>query len=153
LAPPVAAFLDELARGGEVGAGDPHGYSASRKKRRARWRWMSAMKSVMGPRSAISQASSRSLCALSGQLLDFAIIRREARLVLGKAAFRLDLVLHRIAERAELVRDAAQEDCGTGFHGEPGLRGWIAPYCNFVFQPRLFSKSTDRAGRPVLICQ
>lgn len=35
----------------------------------------------------------------------------------GNEAFHLDLILHRIAQEAELVGDAAEEDGGTGFHG------------------------------------
>jgi hypothetical protein len=46
-----------------------------------------------------------------------AIIRRKAGLVLGKAAFLLDFDLHRVAERAEFVGDAAQEDRGPRLHG------------------------------------
>jgi len=72
---PVAVFLDQTAGLGEVGVrGGPrirrflNPRSPTRNpKSRARCKWMSARKSGMGPRSAMSQASSRSLCALVSQ--------------------------------------------------------------------------------------
>jgi hypothetical protein len=60
-------------------------------------------------------------------LLDGAIVGRESRLVVREAPLLLDLDLDRIAERAELVGDAAEEDGGPRFHGEPGGRGEAAP--------------------------
>ena len=60
-------------------------------------------------------------------LLDGAIVRCESRLVVREAPLLLDLDLDRIAERAEFVGDAAEEDGGPRFHGEPGGRGEAAP--------------------------
>jgi hypothetical protein len=44
--------------------------------------------------------------------LDGAVIGVEIGLVLGETALHLDLVLHRVAERTELMGDAADEMVG-----------------------------------------
>ncbi len=56
------------------------------------------------------------VCELpSEHLFDGLVVRSEAGLVQREAAFRLDFVLQRIAEGAELVGDAAEEDGAACF--------------------------------------
>jgi hypothetical protein len=61
-------------------------------------------------------------------LLDGLILGCESRFIVREAPLLLDLILDRIAERAEFVRDAAEENGGPRFHGEPGGRSGGAPW-------------------------
>src|SRR5687768_8011654 len=67
-----------------------------------------------------------------------AVVSREARLVLNKTAFLLDLDLDRVAERSELLGNTAEEDGGTRLHDE-----------QFVFSHRVTQiRKVLRARRP-----